>query len=131
MTKNWRGQQRWGKDLQAARRKRVAALHAAVLQAVVEPAHALCAGAVGKTLGHHAALALLLEAVVAEIYPALAEVKPEGDEIIDRAQVRAVCEQFARLDEAGKLGAAFGPQSAVSTEVLDAVEQEEGWILGV
>lgn len=72
-----------------------------------------------------------LEAVVAEIYPALAEVKPEGDEIIDRAQVRALCEQFARLDEAGKLGAAFGPQSAVSTEVLDAVEQEEGWILGV
>ena len=72
-----------------------------------------------------------LEVVFAEIYPALAEVKPEPGEVPDRAQVRALCESFARLDEAGKLGAAFGPQTAQSLDVLDAVEREEGWILGL
>jgi hypothetical protein len=72
-----------------------------------------------------------LEVVMAEIYPALGDVKPEPGEVVDRAQVRALCEHFARLDEADRLGAAFAPQTAQTTEVLDAVEREEGWILGV
>lgn len=72
-----------------------------------------------------------LEVVFAEIYPALGDVRPEPGEIVDRAQVRALCEHFAKLDEADKLGAAFGPQTAQTTDVLDAVEREEGWILGL
>jgi len=72
-----------------------------------------------------------VEVVFAEIYPSLVKAKAEAGEIIDRAQVRAVAEHFAKLDEQGKLGAAFGPQSAASLETAAAVEAEEGWILGV
>lgn len=68
------------------------------------------------------------EAVFAEIYPALVPSKPEPGEIPDRAQVRAVAEHFAKLDEAGKLGAVFAPPKGV--EDVEAVEAEEGWILG-
>lgn len=71
-----------------------------------------------------------LEAVIAEVYPALVEVKPEPGEVPDRAQVRALCEHFLRLDEAGKLGAEFGPKGEVSEADVAAVEREEGWILG-
>ena len=70
-------------------------------------------------------------AVIAEVYPALVEVKPEPGEVPDRAQVRALCEHFAKLDETGKLAAAFAPKSAASLEQVAAVEGEEGWILGV
>lgn len=71
-----------------------------------------------------------LSAVFAEVYPALGEVKAEPGEVPDRAQVRALCEYFAKLDEAGKLGAAFAPKTAQSAETAAQVESEEGWILG-
>ncbi len=70
------------------------------------------------------------EAVVAEVYPALVPAKPEPGEIPDRAQVRALCEHFARLDEQGRLGAAFAPPKGAPPELVEAVEREEGWILG-
>ena len=72
-----------------------------------------------------------LAALMAEVYPALAEVKAEPGEVPDRAQVRALCEHFAKLDESGKLAAAFGPQTVASLETAALVETEEGWILGV
>lgn len=72
-----------------------------------------------------------VEVVMAEVYPALGEVRPEPGEVVDRAQVRALCEHFAKLDEADKLGAAFGPQTVQSEETVAVVEREEGWILGV
>ena len=72
-----------------------------------------------------------VEVLFAEVYPALVTTKAEAGEIIDRAQVRALAEHFAKLDEQGKLGAAFGPQSAASLETAALVEAEEGWILGV
>ena len=44
--------------------------------------------------------------------------------------MRTTAEHFAKLDEAGKLGAVFGPaKGAPADAVLDA-EREEGWILG-
>lgn len=67
------------------------------------------------------------EAVLAEIYPALVPARPEPGEIADRAQVRAIAEHFAKLDETGKLAALFGPRPG---EDAGLVEQEEGWILG-
>jgi hypothetical protein len=70
------------------------------------------------------------EAVIAEIYPALIEVRPEAGEIVDRAQVRALCEHFARLDEQGRLAAAFAAPKGMEAERVEMVEQEEGWILG-
>lgn len=72
-----------------------------------------------------------LEVLFAEVYPALVETKPEPGEVTDRAHVRALCEHFTRLDEAGKLGAAFAPIKAPSDEDREIVEREEGWILGV
>ncbi|OYX33224.1 MAG: cobalamin biosynthesis protein CbiG [Caulobacterales bacterium 32-69-10] len=67
------------------------------------------------------------EAVIAEVYPSLIPVKAEPGEVIDRAQVRALAEHFAKLDEAGKLGAVFAAKPGEDVEV---VEREEGWILG-
>ena len=71
-----------------------------------------------------------VDAVFAEVYPALGDVRPEPGEVPDRAQVRALCEHFLRLDEAGKLGAEFGPKGEVTEADIAAVEREEGWILG-
>jgi hypothetical protein len=71
-----------------------------------------------------------LDAVIVEIYPALGEVKPEPGEVPDRAQVRAQCEYFARLDEAGKLGDLFAAPKGLSAETISDVQREEGWILG-
>ena len=71
------------------------------------------------------------EAVIAEVYPPSVQPKPEPGEAPDRAQVRALCEHFAKLDEAGKLAAAFGPAKSVKPEAVVAVEREEGWMLGL
>jgi hypothetical protein len=71
-----------------------------------------------------------VDAVFAEIYPALGDVRPEPGEVPDRAQVRALCEHFLRLDEAGKLGVEFGPKGEATEADIAAVEREEGWILG-
>ena len=70
-----------------------------------------------------------VSAVLCEIYPSMFGAKPSGAEAKDAAQVRAACEHFAALDEANKLGAAFGPRKGVSANV-ETVEREEGWILG-
>ncbi|MDB5447755.1 MAG: hypothetical protein JWQ97_3072, partial [Phenylobacterium sp.] len=71
-----------------------------------------------------------VEVVLAEVYPSMLKAQPGPGEVKDLAQVRAAAEHFARLDEAGKLGALFGPpQGAAADVVLDA-EREEGWVLG-
>jgi hypothetical protein len=72
-----------------------------------------------------------LDALIVEIDPALVDAKPDAGEVADLAQVRALCRHFAKLDDGGKLGAAFGPLTAHSLEDLTKVETEEGWILGV
>ena len=70
------------------------------------------------------------DVVIAEIYPALVAAKPVAGEIIDRAQVRATAEHFARLDEQGRLAQAFAQPPTATPELVEAVEREEGWILG-
>jgi hypothetical protein len=72
-----------------------------------------------------------VEAVIAEVYPSLYKAVPAPGEVKDLAQVRVTAEHFARLDEANKLGAAFGPSKSAATEVVEAAEREEGWVLGV
>ena len=68
--------------------------------------------------------------VAAEVYPSL--LKPEGapGEVKDLTQVRTTAEHFARLDEANRLGALFGPPKSTAAEVVLDAEREEGWILG-
>jgi hypothetical protein len=70
-----------------------------------------------------------VEGVFAEIYPSLFAGKGASAAVKDEVQVRAVCERFNTLDEKGQLGAYFGPPKDDLRR--DAVEGEEGWILGV
>jgi hypothetical protein len=71
-----------------------------------------------------------VEVVVAEVYPSL--LKPLGapGEVKDLTQVRTTAEHFARLDEADRLGALFGPPKGAAAEAVLDAEREEGWILG-
>jgi hypothetical protein len=71
-----------------------------------------------------------VDVVAAEVYPSLLKAQPQPGEAKDLAQVRAVAEHFARLDEAGRLGAAFGHDKDVAADVVVDAEREEGWILG-
>jgi hypothetical protein len=71
-----------------------------------------------------------LRALLVEVYPSIFPVAPEAGEVKDRAQVRAVAEHLARLDEQGRLAALFNPPMTVKPEDVAAVEREEGWILG-
>ena len=72
-----------------------------------------------------------VEVVAAEVYPSLYKAQPGPGEVKDLAQVRVTAEHFAKLDEAGKLGAVFGPGKGLAPEVVADAEREEGWILGV
>jgi hypothetical protein len=71
-----------------------------------------------------------VEVVAAEVYPSLLKATPQAGEPKDLAQVRAVCEDFARKDEAGQLGALFGHGRDVAADVVVDAEREEGWVLG-
>ena len=72
-----------------------------------------------------------VEVVVTEVYPSLYKAQPMPGEVKDQAQVRVTAEHFAKLDEAGKLGALFGPSKTADPAVVVDAETEEGWILGV
>jgi hypothetical protein len=71
-----------------------------------------------------------VDAVLAEVYPSMLKVTPGPGEVKDLAQVRTTAEHFARLDEAGKLGALFAPAKDIAADVVLDAEREEGWILG-
>lgn len=72
-----------------------------------------------------------VDVVAAEVYPSLVKPEPLPGEVKDQAQVRTLCQHFARLDEAGKLVAAFGPGKDTPADAVVDAEREEGWILGV
>ena len=69
--------------------------------------------------------------LVTEVYPSLYKAQLLPGEVKDQAQVRVTAEYFAKLAEAGKLGAIFGPSKTADPAVVAAAETEEGWILGV
>ncbi len=71
-----------------------------------------------------------VDAVLAEVWPSM--IKPQGTagEVKDLQQVRTLAEHFARLDEANKLGALFGPAKGTAADTVLDAEREEGWILG-
>ncbi|MDQ1154030.1 cobalamin biosynthesis protein CbiG [Brevundimonas sp. SORGH_AS_0993] len=72
-----------------------------------------------------------LSALVVEVWPSLFQTKPGPGEFKDQAQVRTTAEALARLDEAGDLARAFAPPKDATPELIQKIEQEEGWILGV
>lgn len=72
-----------------------------------------------------------VQVVIAEVYPSLYKAQPQPGEVKDQAQVRVTAEHFARLDETGKLGAAFTIGKTAAADVVLDAETEEGWILGV
>src|SRR5579875_925876 len=59
-----------------------------------------------------------VEAVAAEVYPSLIKADALPGEVKDQTQVRGLCQHFARLDEAGKLAAAFGPAKDLPADVV-------------
>jgi hypothetical protein len=71
-----------------------------------------------------------VEVVAAEVYPSMIKITPAPGEVKDAAQVRSAAEHFARLDEAGKLGALFGASKTADADIVRDAEHEEGWILG-
>jgi hypothetical protein len=71
-----------------------------------------------------------VDAVFAEVYPSLIKAAAMPGEVKDLTQVRTTAEHFARLDEANRLGAVFGPAKSLTAEVVAEAEAEEGWILG-
>ncbi|RAK61008.1 cobalamin biosynthesis protein CbiG [Phenylobacterium hankyongense] len=71
-----------------------------------------------------------VDVVLAEVYPSLIKAQGAPGEVKDLTQVRSTAEHFARLDEANKLGALFGPGKTAAPDVVLDAEREEGWILG-
>jgi hypothetical protein len=72
-----------------------------------------------------------VEALAVEVKLGLMPAQPLPGEAKELAPVRALAERIAKLDEAGKLGAAFAPPAGVPEGEVQAVEREEGWILNV
>jgi hypothetical protein len=72
-----------------------------------------------------------LAALIVEVWPSMWDGAPGPGEFKDQAQVRATAEALARLDETGALAGRFGPPKDASSELIEAVQGEEGWILGV
>lgn len=70
-----------------------------------------------------------VEVVYAEVFPSSLKPVVKPGEVKDEVQVRTMAEHFAQLDQAGKLGALFGPKTR--PDYADIIEAEEGWILGV
>ncbi len=71
-----------------------------------------------------------VDVVAAEVYPSMVKPEPLPGEVKDQSQVRTLCQHFARLDEAGKLAAAFGPGKDFPADAVVDVTHEEGWVLG-
>ena len=72
-----------------------------------------------------------LSMLVAEVWPSMWPTTVAEGEFKDQAQVRTTALAFAELDDKGELAKAFGPPRDASPELIEQVEQEEGWILGV
>ncbi|MGB3625655.1 MAG: hypothetical protein WA989_07500 [Henriciella sp.] len=67
--------------------------------------------------------------VFAEVYPSIVEASPKPGQVLDEAQVHALAHHYYTLDEAGKLGALFGPPEGLESTDIAKITTEEGWIL--
>ncbi len=69
--------------------------------------------------------------IFAEVYPSLIVPDVLPGKPKDAGQVTALARHFAASDQSGALAAWFAGDSALSAAEREAVEREEGWILGV
>lgn len=81
-----------------------------------------------RSLGDLDAQWLILHA---EVYPSLVAIDGRSDQVKDRQQVEAIGRYFADLDDAGQLADLFACPVGLTPEQKQAVETEEGWILGL
>jgi len=72
-----------------------------------------------------------VDVVTAEVATTLAAPAPLPGEAKEAAQMRALVEHLAKLDDSGKLGALFAPKLGLSDADTAVVLSEEGWALGV
>ncbi len=68
---------------------------------------------------------------IAEIYPSMLSVVPEGADCLDAAQVQAVVQRLAALDVEDRLLDCLAAPDGLTGDDYRAVVQEEGWILGL
>jgi hypothetical protein len=72
-----------------------------------------------------------VQVLAAEVSLLLQPVTAQPGESKEVASVRALAERVAKLDEAGKLGAAFAAPKDLPEGEFNAAETEEGWILNI
>jgi hypothetical protein len=72
-----------------------------------------------------------LSVLVTEVWPSMWPTTAAEGEFKDQAQVRTTALAFAEMDDKGDLAKAFAPPKTATPELIEQVEQEEGWILGV
>jgi hypothetical protein len=70
-----------------------------------------------------------VKCVIAEVYPSTIDLQQKVGETLDEAQVRSLSIHLQKLDDAGKLAAAFGPPESLNEADISQIETEEGWIL--
>ena len=71
------------------------------------------------------------EALAVEVQLSLNPTPPLPGEAKELALVRGMAERIAKLDETGKLAAAFAPPKGVADAEAEAVAREEGWVLNL
>ncbi len=71
-----------------------------------------------------------VDVLATEVYPSMFKLNALPGEVKDLSQVRTTAEHFARLDEAGNLGAVFDPTKSMTADAISVAEHEEGWTLG-
>ena len=69
--------------------------------------------------------------LLAEIYPSLFDAAAIAHPVKDARQVHAVVDRLAGLDGEGRLAPLFAGPAELAAGQRRAVEQEEGWILGI
>lgn len=69
--------------------------------------------------------------VIAEVYPSLVARAARPGEVKDETQVKVLAEHLMALDADGALAGLLSGPDDLSPEERQAIEQEEGWILGI
>ena len=72
-----------------------------------------------------------VDLLAAELAPNTVTAAPGPGETKEVARIRAMVERIAKLDDAGKLGAAFAPPSGLAPEAAELAASEEGWGLAL
>lgn len=72
-----------------------------------------------------------IELLAAELGPDTRTAAPAPGETKEVARIRAVVERIAKLDDAGKLGAAFAPPKNLAADFVELAATEEGWGLAL